>query len=61
MSCRGGGRTTCVESLERHEELVRGCSLCFAGGRNTLVVDVPKDVRVLLSWQGAGWRGQGAI
>ena len=50
-----------MESLERHEELVRGCSLCFAGGGNTLVVDVPKDVRVLLSWQGAGWRGQGAI
>ena len=36
-----------MESLERHEELVRGCSLCFAGGGNTPVVDVAKDVRVL--------------
>ena len=50
-----------MESLERHEELVRGCSLCFVGGGHTLVVDVSKDVRVLLSWQGAGWRRQGAI
>ena len=33
----------------------------FRGRGNTLVVDVPEDVRVLLSWQGAGWRGQGAI
>ncbi|MGH3106611.1 MAG: uracil-DNA glycosylase family protein [Rubrobacteraceae bacterium] len=43
-----------MESLERHEELVRGCSLCFAGGGNTPVVDVAKEVRVLLVAQEPG-------
>lgn len=43
-----------MESLERHEELVRGCSLCFAGGGNTPVVDVAKEVRVLLVAQAPG-------
>jgi uracil-DNA glycosylase len=40
--------------LERHEELVRGCSLCFAGGGNTPVVDVPKEVWELLVAQAPG-------
>jgi uracil-DNA glycosylase len=44
----------CVVSLERHEELVRGCSLCFAGGGNTPVVDVPKEVWELLVAQAPG-------
>jgi hypothetical protein len=44
----------CVEALERHEELVRACSLCFPGGGNAPVVDVPKDVRVLLVAQAPG-------
>jgi uracil-DNA glycosylase len=35
-------------------ELVRGCSLCFAGGGNMPVVDVPKDVRVVLVAQAPG-------
>lgn len=43
-----------MESLERHEELVRGCSLCFAGGGNTPVVDVAKEVRVPLVAQAPG-------
>jgi uracil-DNA glycosylase len=43
-----------VEALERHEELVRACSLCFPGGGNAPVVDVPKDVRVLLVAQAPG-------
>jgi uracil-DNA glycosylase len=50
----GRGRIACVEALERHEELVRACSLCFPGGGNAPVVDVPKDVRVLLVAQAPG-------
>ena len=50
-----------MESLERHEELVRGCSLCFAGGGNTPVVDVPKEVRVLLVAQAPGGTGGKAV
>jgi uracil-DNA glycosylase len=44
----------CVESLERHRELVRGCARCFPGGGNAPVVDVAKDVRVLLVGQAPG-------
>jgi len=44
----------CVKSLEEHGELVRGCSLCFPDGGNAPVVDVPKDVRVLLVGQAPG-------
>jgi uracil-DNA glycosylase len=43
-----------VESLERHRELVRGCARCFPGGGNAPVVDVAKDVRVLLVGQAPG-------
>jgi uracil-DNA glycosylase len=43
-----------VKSLERHRELVRGCSRCFPGGTNAPVVDVEKDVRVLLVAQAPG-------
>ena len=43
-----------MESLERHAELVRGCSLCFPGGGNAPVVDVPKETRVLLVGQAPG-------
>jgi len=44
----------CVESLERHRELVRGCAGCFPGGDNAPVVDVIKEVRVLLVGQAPG-------
>jgi uracil-DNA glycosylase len=43
-----------VESLERHRELVRRCSRCFPEGGNAPVVDVAKDVRVLLVGQAPG-------
>jgi uracil-DNA glycosylase len=43
-----------VKSLERHRELVRGCSRCFPGGAYAPVVDVAKDVRVLLVAQAPG-------
>ena len=44
----------CVEALERHRELVRGCARCFPGGGNAPVVDVAKDARVLLVAQAPG-------
>jgi uracil-DNA glycosylase family 4 len=44
----------CVESLERHRELVRGCSRCYPGGGNAPVVEEAKDVRVLLVGQAPG-------
>jgi uracil-DNA glycosylase len=43
-----------VESLEKHRELVRGCALCFPGGGNAPVVDVAKDVRVVLVGRAPG-------
>ena len=52
--CLGRDRIAFVESLERHVELVRSCSLCFPGGGNAPVVDVPKGVRVLLVGQAPG-------
>ena len=48
------GRRTRVDSLERHRELVRGCARCFLDEGNAPVVDVVKDVRVLLVGQGPG-------
>ncbi len=41
-------------SLERHRERVRGCMRCFPKGGNAPVVDLPKDVRVLLVGQAPG-------
>jgi uracil-DNA glycosylase len=43
-----------VSSLEQHRELVRGCTLCFPEGGNAPVVDLPKDVRVMLVGQAPG-------
>jgi uracil-DNA glycosylase family 4 len=43
MSCRDGTRSWW-----------RGCSRSFAGGGNTPVVDVPKEVRVLVVAQAPG-------
>ena len=43
-----------MESLEQHGELVRGCVRCFPDGGNAPVVDVAKDVRVLLIGQAPG-------
>lgn len=43
-----------VRSLDEHRELVRGCSLCFPGGGNAPVVDLPKRVRAMLVGQAPG-------
>ena len=43
-----------VKSLERDRELVRGCSRCYPGGGNAPIVDVAKEVRVLLVAQSPG-------
>jgi uracil-DNA glycosylase len=43
-----------VDLLTEHRERVRSCSLCFPGGGNAPVVDLPKKVRVLLVGQAPG-------
>jgi uracil-DNA glycosylase len=43
-----------LELLEEHRERVRACTRCFPDGDNAPVVDVPKEVRVLLVGQAPG-------
>jgi uracil-DNA glycosylase len=43
-----------VITLERHRELVLGCTRCFPDGDNAPVVDLPKRTRVLLVGQAPG-------
>lgn len=43
-----------IRQLEVHRDHVRDCTLCFPDGGNAPVVDIAKDVRVLLIGQAPG-------